>query len=230
MNPRVSTLGMVASAALAVLLALPATALAQAKTGSLGGGAGAGPVMTRDELRACLKSQDTLKQRVADYEAQKTALDRDKAAITAESQKLGVDKGSAAADASKIDAVNARQTDLSRRIEDWNTRFAEFEKAGRSGPIADRQRRRLLEEQNAMEREAQALEAERKGLSGVGAGVADMNAANEALNARITAWNQRNKTLAALSEDLAQERDLWAGECGSRRYREDDEIAIKQGK
>jgi hypothetical protein len=69
MNPRVPTLGIVVPAALAALLALPAPALAQAKTGSLGGGAGAGPVMTRDELRTCLKTQVELKQRVADYEA-----------------------------------------------------------------------------------------------------------------------------------------------------------------
>jgi hypothetical protein len=50
------------------------------------------------------------------------------------------------------------------------------------------------------------------------------------VQARTVAYNERNKQLVKAGEDLQQERDLWAAECGSRRYREDDEIAIKQGK
>lgn len=233
MNPRVSTLGVVVSAALSALLALPAPALAQAKTGSLGGGAGAGPVMTRDELRACLKAQVTLKQRVADYEAQKAAAEKEKADILAENQKLVAEKGQLGAAAGKVKEENARSADLAQRVDDWNARWSAFEKSGRAGPNVDRERRRLIDEQKSLQREQEAAKA---AAAGGGSGAADasaaaqFNAKADALGQRTVAYNERNKALVKAGEDLAQERDLWAGECGNRRYREDDEIAIKQGK
>lgn len=233
MKPSVSTLGMVASAALAVLLALPAPALAQAKTGSLGGGAGAGPVMTRDELRACLKSQVALKQRVADYEVQKAAAEKEKADILVENQKLAAEKNQLGATAGKVQEENARNADLAQRVDDWNVRWAAFEKSGRSGPTAERERRRLVDEQKALQREQEAAKAAAAGGGSAAAdtsAAAQFNAKADALSQRTVAYNERNKQLVKAGEDLAQERDLWAGECGSRRYREDDETAIKQGR
>lgn len=81
-----------------------------------------------------------------------------------------------------------------------------------------------------MNKEEADLNAEREALGGVGSGASEVNAKVDALNARTAAWNMRNGAIAKRSEDLTQERDLWAAECGSRRYREDDEIAIQQGK
>lgn len=225
MNPRISAL------TLAALLALPTLAFAQAKTGSLGGGAGAGPVMTRDELRACLKNQAELKQRVADYETQKLAADKEKAEILAENQKLMAEKGQLSSAAGKVKDENTRNADLAKRVEDWNTRWAEFEKSGRAGPMVDRERRRLLDEQKALAREQDAAKAAASGGGGAETSAAQQfNAKAEAVQARTVAYNERNKQLVKAGEDLAQERDLWAGECGNRRFREEDEIAIKQGK
>lgn len=218
---------------LATLLALPVPVLAQAKTGSLGGGAGSGPVMTRDELRACFKSQAELKQRVADYEAQKAAADKEKADILAENQKLQAEKGQLASAAGKVKEENARYADLAQRVEDWKTRWAEFEKAGRAGPMADRERKKLLDEQRALEKENDAARAAAAGGGKGGDGTSaaqQFNSKAEALQTRTVAYNERNKQLVKAGEDLAQERDLWAGECGNRRFREEDEIAIKQGK
>lgn len=227
MNPRISAL------TLAALIALPLTVLAQAKTGSLGGGSGAGPVMTRDELRACLKGQADLKQRVADYEAQKVAADKEKAEILAENQKLQAEKGQLASAAGKVKEENARYADLAKRVEDWNARWAEFEKAGRAGPMVDRERKKLLDEQRALAKEQEGAKAAAAGGGGGGDGTSaaqQFNAKAEAVQARTVAYNERNKQLVKAGEDLAQERDLWAGECGNRRFREEDEIAIKQGK
>ena len=47
---------------------------------------------------------------------------------------------------------------------------------------------------------------------------------------QVADWNRRQAASAKESENLVQERDLWASECGNRRFREDDETAIKQGK
>jgi hypothetical protein len=218
---------------LAALVALPQAGLAQSKTGSLGGGAGSGPVMTRDELRACYKSQAELKQRVADYEAQKAAADKDKAAILADNQALAAERSQVQASAGKVNEENTKTADLAKRVEDWNERWAAFEKAGRAGPMADRERKRLLDEQKALEREQNAVKAAVAGATGGSSepsAAAQFNAKADAITARTVAFNERNKQLVKMGEDLQQERDLWAGECGSRRYREEDEIAIKQGK
>jgi hypothetical protein len=214
---------------------VPAPALAQGKTGSLGGGAGSGPVMTRDELRACFKSQAELKQRVTDYEAMKAAADKDKAAILADNQALVAEKAQLAATAGKVNEENARNANLAQRVEDWKARWEAFEKSGRAGPMADRERKKLLDEQRALERENDAARAAAAGGGGVSGGsetsaAAKFNAKADAVSARTVAYNERNKQLVKMGEDLQQERDLWAGECGSRRFREEDEIAIKQGK
>lgn len=234
MHPPLSTLTFAATAAaLVALLALPTAALAQARTGSLGGGAGAGPVMTRDELRTCLKSQVELKQRVADYETQKIAADKEKAEILAENQKLVAEKEQLASAAGKVKDENSRNAGLAQRVEDWNQRWAEFEKANKTGPMGERERKRLLDEQKALIREQDAAKA---AAAGGGVGGAEVSAAQkfnakaEAVQGRTLAYNERNKQLVKLGEDLAQERDLWAGECGNRRFREEDELAIKQGK
>jgi hypothetical protein len=223
--PATGTLG--ALLTLAATLSLPAPALAQK---SLGAGSGSGPVMTREELRTCLKQQVALKERVELFERDTGSLEREKADILVAQKALDAERGGVVADANKISAVNARAADLSKRIDEWNERWQAFEKEGRTGPFADRQRRKLLDEQREMKAEEADLAAERDKLSGISGSSTELNAKVDSLNQRTAAWNTRNGQMAKRSDDLAQARDLWAAECGSRRYREDDEIAIKQGK
>lgn len=229
MNRRLSSLTL---GCLLATLSLPALAQTAPKTGSLGGGAGSGgPMLTREELRACMKEQATLAQRRAAYEAKTAQLKADKDALMGESQAVTGDLTQARQGAAQVDQINARAAEIAKKIEDWNVRWKEFEAANRSGPTGERMRKQLVEEQRALAKENADLDAARKGLgSTTTASASQANARSEALNARITAWNQRNAALVKEGEDLTQERDLWASECGNRRYREDDEIAIKQGK
>lgn len=214
---------------LVAVTTLPAVAQSAPKTGSLGAGSGSGPVMTREELRTCLKQQAALKQMSESYEAKKAQLDADREAILAESKALGGQLGDAQAAAAKVNELNERTAAVAARVNEWNERWQAFEKAKRTGPMADRQRRQLIAEQRELEAENAALDAEREQLGGAGQGAAEVNERSEALNKRTVAWNDRNKALVAEGEKLAQERDLWASECGNRRYREDDEIAIQRG-
>lgn len=216
-----------ALAALAGALALPLAASAQK---SLGGGGGSGPIMTRDELRTCLKQQADLNVRVAAFERDREALAKEKDAILQTKAAIDAERGGVQADAAKINDLNARTEAVAKRIDEWNVRWQAFEKEARSGPIADRQRRQLLGEQRDLQEANAALEKERAALGGVGAGASEVNAKVERLNARTVAWNDDNKRIVALNEKLTQERALWAGECGSRRYLEEDEVAIKAGK
>jgi len=228
MTHRLHTLCLVG---LMAALSKPASAQTAPRTGSLGGGGGSGPVMTRDELRACLKQQDELAKLRADYEARTAQLTKDREALLAEGQAVSGGLGDAQASMAKINEVNARATALAERVDEWNVRWQAFLKANRSGPVADRQRAQLVREQKAMDSEKAALDAEREQLGDAGQGsAAEVNERSAALNARTVEWNTRNKALVVEGENLAQERDLWASECGNRRYREEDEIAIKQGR
>lgn len=229
MNRRLSSLTL---GCLMAALALPTLAQTAPKTGSLGGGAGSGgPLLTRDELRACMKEQVTLAQRRSAYEAKTAQLKADKDALMGESQAVTGDLSQARQGAAKVDEINARAAEIAKKVDEWNVRWKEFEAANRSGPTGERMRKQLVEEQRALAKESADLDAQRKGMGGSTVATASQaNARSEALNARITAWNQRNAALVKEGEDLAQERDLWASECGNRRYREDDETAIKQGK
>ena len=211
--------------ALAAALSAPLPALAQK---SLGGGSGSGPVMTREELRTCLKQQATLKTQVEQYEQEKAAIERDKADIQSTQKAIDAERGGVQADAAKINDVNARTEALSKRVSEWNENWQAFEKANRSGPMAERERRRLLSEKRSMEKEEKDLADERAALGDASGGASQVNSKVDALNARTVAWNERNKRVVKMGEDLTQERDLWASECGNRRYREDDESAIRR--
>jgi hypothetical protein len=50
------------------------------------------------------------------------------------------------------------------------------------------------------------------------------------VDARIAAWNERNGQWNDTSNALEAERKGWVTACADRRYREDDENAIRRGK
>lgn len=222
-----------AAALMGLTLALP-MAWAQDNTKSLGGGAGTGKIMTLDELRVCLKRKDDLAAQVAKFEADRIQLDKDKAAILAENQELKGEKGDVQAAQGKVREINERQRAVADNVADWNARWMAFEKEGKTDPFADRQRRKLLQEKRDLEAENAALEAERAALSGGEASAATAakgyNERAEAQQRRTVEWNARNLRIAETSRKLADEREFWAAECGSRRYLEQDEAAIRQGK
>mgnify|MGYP000370216868 CR=1 FL=1 len=56
------------------------------------------------------------------------------------------------------------------------------------------------------------------------------NAKVGAFDGRVSDWNQRNAAVNDAAKALEQERLKWMSDCGDRRYREDDELAIKRGK
>lgn len=60
--------------------------------------------------------------------------------------------------------------------------------------------------------------------------VAAYNAKKLEVDARIDGWNTRNKALEAQANQHAQSQQSWKDNCGSRRYREDDEKALRAGK
>lgn len=208
---------------------LSAQAQTPPKTGSLGGGAGAGPVMTREELRTCLKQKEEIAARTTLLDNNRKALEADKAAIQAETEALKAERGGIDNTRGNVESINAQQQKLSERIEDWNVRMKAFEAEGRTGPIADRMRRTLLREKADLEKENDALEAARGTTKLDPESAKRYNARAAAAEQKVVSWNQRNAAAAKESEALLQDKDLWTSECANRRFREDDEIAIQKG-
>ena len=56
------------------------------------------------------------------------------------------------------------------------------------------------------------------------------NANAKAVEARVVDWNTRNQAWNDAGVNLETERQEWVQQCADRRYREDDEAAIKAGK
>lgn len=62
-------------------------------------------------------------------------------------------------------------------------------------------------------------------------GVLDAHDAKvDAHEKRIEVWNQNHRELLATIETLNKKQARWTTDCGEKRYREEDEIAIRAGK
>ncbi len=60
--------------------------------------------------------------------------------------------------------------------------------------------------------------------------LAAYNTKKPELDARIDGWNTRNKALEGRATQHESAQQSWKDNCGSRRYREDDEKALRAGK
>ena len=133
--------------------AAPAASSAQAATG---------PVLSKEELRVCLKDKD-------DILTQRAQLEKDQAVSQAERQQI----------------------------------------------IA----------------QTQALKDAMATLDRTAPGVLDAHDAKvDAHEKRIDAWNKSHQQMLSVIDALNKKQAQWTTDCGEKRYREDDETAIKAGK
>lgn len=210
-----------------VIPASPPAKAAGPKT--LGGKAPVGKMLTREELRTCLKRLDGVNAGTKDLEQRRVALDKEKDDLV----KSG-------------DALKADRADVDTKlaaVRDWEVRMrahgAEIETFNQRLKAADEAQRAKREEL------AKEFDAERDRLAKARVPLGEEEArlvpvyqnAVKAYNDKATArdtivadWNGRNKALNEQSAKQEDERSAWLAECANRPYREDDEIAIKQGK
>ncbi len=226
-------------AAVVLLLAIgtadaqtPAAKPAEGKTLSLGTGAagGTGKLLTREELRACMKQRDALAVRLADVDGQRKALDAEREPITQERAALSKERELVNQKADALTAFAQRQTVYKAKVDDYQSRVTAFNDANRTGISAERQRAELQREQAELQKAQQALDAERPGVISAAEDAAkQFNTRATAVEAKAADWNQRNTKLNETGQAVADDRQTWAAECGNRRYREDDETAIRRG-
>ena len=207
------------------------TPAADNKTATLGAGTGRGPILTRDELRACLSQEDALRTRTAEHQASRAPIDADKEALTA--QQAAVRDGRGPLDDLKrqADELGARITAHTARVEAWNKKVADHNAANAIGPSAERQRMLINREREEIEVASKKLNEDRARITSESeAAVAAYNAKAMALDTRVNEWNARNQAWNDAGGALDAERKTWVANCGDRRYREDDEAAIRRGR
>jgi hypothetical protein len=223
------------SALLAAALLLPlGPAFAQTakpaagETKTLGGSkTSAGKIMTREELRVCLNREAELKTHREDYEAQKTAVENERADVKKLADETLLLRAPVDAKAAEVQAMNGKVAALSARIEAFNARVAKFKEARPS--MAERDE--VGREEQAIKLDTEALNAARLPLqASYDQAIAEYNAKAQASDQRVTAWNERNARVVGQGKAAEAERDAWVADCADRRYREDDEKAIRAGK
>jgi chromosome segregation ATPase len=215
-----------------VVAAVHAPAAAQSDTKTLSGkSSGSGKVMTREELRACMKQQQTLATRKSELESRQAALTSERAQIQTETDAIKADQGALTSDKGQVDALNERIAAFQTRAKALQDRREEFDRLGRSGPAADRERRVMDKEALDLKKEETDINAAREGIVKTSQSSADkLNARVQAQQDKAQRWNDESKKLSTEQQAYEDERIGWIDNCGNRRYREDDEKAIKAGK
>jgi chromosome segregation ATPase len=210
---------------------------ADGKTLAIGGGAGTAtkagsPILTRNELRACLNQEESLRVRLEAQDKGRVPLDDEKTAISTDQAALRADRAAVDDVMKKGEEFKTRQSAYVAKVNDWNTRVqAHNEDKGARNNAYEQNSQRLTREKAELEKERTELVAEGERWNATMRPVVDAyNTKAKALDARVTAWNERNAKWNDTTRALESERQAWVGTCADRRYREDDEKAIRAGK
>jgi chromosome segregation ATPase len=212
-------------ACIALLGVFGAGAVAQTLDGKA---TGSGKVMSIHELRACIKQQEGLKSQRQDIEQRRARLDAERVEIEKDTQVLKPLRDEVVARNEKIKAFNEKNNAFAARVNAFNERSEEVKKSGRTGPALDRLLREQDKEQRELKSADAALKEEGKGLmDGVQERIDELNARTDASQKRASLWNERNKQWETDASVYEDKRMDWSANCGGRRFREDDEKAIR---
>jgi chromosome segregation ATPase len=200
-----------------------APAWAQAVKGSKGA------IMSKEELRTCLAQKDAVDKRRGEVTTSNEQLTRERDALQQTGAALRAEGSQIEQRNNAIRALAERNREHQAKVQDWNGRAAKLKDA----PRGDQEK--LLAELNAekdgLQKSFDALKAEQAQLTtGYSEQVTAYNTRAEEHARNVEALNTRATQLTAQSEAEARDRDAWRTTCADRRYREDDEIAIKRGK
>jgi chromosome segregation ATPase len=171
-------------------------------------------IMTIAELRACFKLKQANQIAFAEIAQEQQDFKRDDAAVKAEQAevlKAGDElRARSATITAERDTLSAAVSELSAKAPTLKTdaEKAEYEVA----------RAQLTERSNEHQKRVESLIAAQKA----------QRDRIDAVNERISAINLRAKTVNDRVEPQQKQAAAWREQCGSRRYREEDEIVVNK--
>ncbi len=205
----------------------PAARPAAPKT--LGGKAPVGKMLTRDELRVCLKRLEGVNTGTKDLEQRRAALDKEKEDLVKSGDALKADRADVDTKLAAVREWEGRMRAHSAEIEAFNQRM----KAADEAPRAKREEMAKefdVERERLNKARVPLGEEETRLVPVYQNAVKAYNDKALARDAVVADWNGRNKAINEQAAKQEDERSAWLSECANRPYREDDEIAIKKGK
>jgi chromosome segregation ATPase len=188
-------------------------------------------IMTREELRVCLQRNDELKARSKEIDDRAITINNERPDIERALDAVRADRTAVEARAAELKAFEPRMLDYRKRVEAFNARMTELSGLQRMTRTEGRELEDLRKQIPALEAERVALNQDRERLvvayeDGVKAFTAKAKSAED----RAADWNQRKAKHTQDTQDIATAATDWQRECGDRPYREDDEKAIRAGK
>lgn len=218
-------------AVLALSLVVPLAAQAQAATKTLNGDAPAkGAMMSRDELRSCLKEQQVQTVRVAELEKRRAEIEAETDAVRQQKDTVQAERDAYAAKVAQVQAFKERVKAHGERVALYNQRTKEFKE---SPPVAnaERERGQLEAEGDALAKADAAIKAEAAQWTGTmePARVALTEHTQSQQAAAATAI-EHNRVFNEEAKGYDEQLAAWKQRCGNRPYREADEKAIRAEK
>jgi predicted nucleic acid-binding Zn-ribbon protein len=196
---------------------------------TLGGKAPVGKMLSRDELRSCLKRLDGVNTSTKDLEQRRAALDKEKEDLVKSGDALKAERADVDTKLAAVRDWEGRMRAHGAEVETFNQRLKAADEAPKAkreemAKEFDAERERLGKARAPLgEEEARVVPAYQNAVKAY-------NDKAQARDAVVADWNGRNKAINEVSLKHDEERSAWLGECANRPYREDDEIAIKSGK
>lgn len=196
---------------------------------TLGGKAPVGKMLTRDELRTCLKRLDDVNAGTKDLEGKRAALDKEKDGLTQSGDALKAERADVEVKLAAVREWEGRMKAHGAEVEAFNNRLTDAQNAPNNqrealGKELEAERERLNKVRAPLaEEEARLVPAYQGAVKGY-------NDKAQVRDAQVADWNNRNRALNETASKHEDERSAWLSECANRPYREDDEVAIKQGK
>ncbi len=196
---------------------------------TLGGKAPVGKMLTRDELRACLKRLDNVNTASKDLEGKRASLDKEKDDLTKSGDALKAERTNVESKLAAVRDWEGRMRTHGAEIEAFNKRLKDTESAPSKdrealGKELEAERERLNKARVPLtDDEARVVPAYQNAVKGY-------NERAQARDAVVAEWNNRNRAINDSAAKHEEDRSSWLSECANRPYREDDEIAIKRGR
>lgn len=190
-------------------------------------------LQTKEELRACIQLKESNNARITELDKQAEANRKEKQALLNAPQDTGAAdaKADVAAKMEIFKAADALVADNTKAFKEWEVRKEDFEQRSKIMANADRAKKKLMDERDALKAKQTGLVADRD--QKYKAYEAAVNQANEHIASRGNAnaeWNKKNAALVEEQKQLQLSRDKWMAECANRRFIDDDEKEIKAGK
>lgn len=194
-----------------------------------GKGQPAGKLLTRDELRSCLKRLDDINATGKSLEGLRVGLDREREELMKDAEAIKPLRADVDVKLAAVRDWEGRMRSYSADVEAFNQKLRQADEAPRGkrdemSAALEPERERLTKARPALaDEEARVVPAYQNAVKAY-------NERALARDAKVNDWNTRNKSALEAATSHDDERKAWLGECANRPYREDDEVAIKSGK